>query len=129
MGCLGAQRGSRGMDDFQLAIWKHCLQDQRSGCNLPDRGTRLASPGSRRSDLWEQASRHPAYGGRGDGVDDPVPREFRADRDRRPQFALAYGESLSAGPLTCTSAPSGMTCTDASTGNYFRVSRESFDIT
>ncbi|QFS94181.1 hypothetical protein FIV07_25795 [Mycobacterium sp. THAF192] len=46
-----------------------------------------------------------------------------------PQFALAYGESLSAGPLTCTSAPSGMTCTDASTGNYFRVSRESFDIT
>ncbi len=46
-----------------------------------------------------------------------------------PEFALPFGESLTAGQLTCASAPSGMTCTDAGTGNYFNVSRESYEIT
>lgn len=46
-----------------------------------------------------------------------------------PEFALPYGESVAAGQLTCTSAPSGVTCTDSGSGNYFRVSRESYEIT
>ena len=41
---------------------------------------------------------------------------------------LQYGQSRSAGPITCDSAPSGMTCTDTSTGHYFRVSRESYQL-
>ena len=46
-----------------------------------------------------------------------------------PEFALPFGESLTAGQLTCTSTPSGITCTDAGTGNYFEMSRESYEIT
>ncbi|UXA05070.1 hypothetical protein KXD96_19120 [Mycobacterium sp. SMC-2] len=41
---------------------------------------------------------------------------------------LDYGQSMSAGTITCGSEPSGMTCTDSSTGHYFRVSRDSYDI-
>ncbi|WP_055405084.1 MULTISPECIES: DUF6636 domain-containing protein [unclassified Mycobacterium] len=41
---------------------------------------------------------------------------------------LDYGRSLSAGTITCASEPSGMKCTDGSTGHYFRVSRDSYDL-
>ncbi|GAA4289786.1 DUF6636 domain-containing protein [Mycobacterium paraffinicum] len=41
---------------------------------------------------------------------------------------LDYGQSRSAGTITCDSQPSGMTCTDSSTGHYFRVSRDSYDL-
>jgi hypothetical protein len=39
---------------------------------------------------------------------------------------LAYGETASAGTIACDSEPSGMTCTDSSTGHFFRVSAESY---
>ena len=42
--------------------------------------------------------------------------------------ALAYGQTRSLGALTCDSEPSGMTCTDASTGHFFRISRDSYQI-
>lgn len=41
---------------------------------------------------------------------------------------LDYGQSLSAGTITCDSEPSGVKCTDSSTGHYFRVSRDSYDL-
>ncbi len=41
---------------------------------------------------------------------------------------LPYGQTRSAGPITCDSEPSGMACTDASTGHYFRISRESYEV-
>jgi hypothetical protein len=41
---------------------------------------------------------------------------------------LGYGQTASAGTITCDSELSGMTCTDASTGHYFRVSRDSFNL-
>ncbi|OBH10974.1 hypothetical protein A9X03_03085 [Mycobacterium sp. E1715] len=41
---------------------------------------------------------------------------------------LDYGQTQSAGTITCDSEPSGMTCTDSSTGHYFRVSRDSYDL-
>lgn len=41
---------------------------------------------------------------------------------------LAYGASRSLASLTCTSAPNGITCTDASTGHFFRISRESYEL-
>jgi hypothetical protein len=42
--------------------------------------------------------------------------------------ALGYGQSRSAGPITCLSRTSGMTCTDSSTGHFFTLSRESYKI-
>jgi len=42
--------------------------------------------------------------------------------------ALAYGQTRSLGALTCDSAPSGMTCTDGSTGHFFRISRDSYEV-
>ena len=44
------------------------------------------------------------------------------------QGVLAYGQTRSVGSLTCASEPSGMTCTDGSTGHYFRISRESYQL-
>ena len=39
---------------------------------------------------------------------------------------LDYGQTLSVGPITCDSEPSGVTCTGSNTGHFFRVSRESY---
>lgn len=41
---------------------------------------------------------------------------------------LEYGQTLSVGPITCDSEPSGVTCTGSSTGHFFRVSRESYEL-
>jgi hypothetical protein len=41
---------------------------------------------------------------------------------------LSYGQSHTMGEITCASEPSDVTCTDASTGHFFRVSRESYQL-
>jgi hypothetical protein len=41
---------------------------------------------------------------------------------------LDYGQTKSAGTFTCASDPSGVKCTDSSSGHYFRVSRDSYDL-
>jgi hypothetical protein len=41
---------------------------------------------------------------------------------------LAYGKTASAGTITCDSEPTGIRCTDASTGHFFRVSQESYQL-
>jgi hypothetical protein len=41
---------------------------------------------------------------------------------------LPYGQMRSAGPITCNSEASGVTCTDRSTGHFFRLSRESYQL-
>jgi hypothetical protein len=41
---------------------------------------------------------------------------------------LTYGSAWTVNPLTCGSEPTGMTCTDGSTGRYFRVSRDSYEL-
>jgi hypothetical protein len=45
-----------------------------------------------------------------------------------PQQTLGYGQSLSFGTITCVSEYTGMTCTDSSTGHYFRVSRDTYEL-
>jgi hypothetical protein len=45
-----------------------------------------------------------------------------------PQQTLGYGQSWSFGTLTCVSEYTGMTCTDSSTGHYFRVSRDDYEL-
>jgi hypothetical protein len=42
--------------------------------------------------------------------------------------ALVYGQTRSFGSITCDSEFTGMTCTDSSTGHYFRVSRDGFEL-
>jgi hypothetical protein len=39
---------------------------------------------------------------------------------------LDYGQTRSAGAITCDSEPAGMTCTDTGNGDYFRLSPESY---
>ncbi len=41
---------------------------------------------------------------------------------------LPYGQTHTAGTITCASEPSGVTCTDASSGHFFRVSRDSYQL-
>jgi hypothetical protein len=41
---------------------------------------------------------------------------------------LPYGQVRSAGSITCDSEPTGMKCSDASTGHFFRLARESYEI-
>ena len=44
------------------------------------------------------------------------------------QPTLAYGSTRAAGEISCDSEPSGMSCTHASTGHFFRISRESYEL-
>jgi hypothetical protein len=41
---------------------------------------------------------------------------------------LSYGQTHTVGTITCGSEPSGVTCTDSSTGHFFRVSQESYQL-
>jgi hypothetical protein len=41
---------------------------------------------------------------------------------------LGFGQTHSLGAITCDSEQSGVTCTDTSTGHFFRLSRESYDV-
>jgi hypothetical protein len=41
---------------------------------------------------------------------------------------LGYGQSRTFGTITCDSEYTGMTCTDNSTGHYFRVSRDGYEL-
>lgn len=43
-----------------------------------------------------------------------------------PQRVLAYGQSVTTGPITCSSASTGMTCRDRRNGHGFFVSRDTF---
>lgn len=45
-----------------------------------------------------------------------------------PQETVGYGQGRVLGTLVCVSESTGMTCTDASTGHYFRVSRETYQL-
>ena len=41
---------------------------------------------------------------------------------------LDYGQTYSRGAITCESELLGVTCTDTSTGHFFRVSRETYEL-
>jgi hypothetical protein len=45
-----------------------------------------------------------------------------------PWTTLDYGQTQSAGVIACDSEPSGMTCTDSTSGHFFRVSRDSYQL-
>ena len=45
-----------------------------------------------------------------------------------PLPTLEYGQATSLGAITCASEPSAITCTDTSSGRFFRVSRDSYQL-
>jgi hypothetical protein len=45
-----------------------------------------------------------------------------------PWPTLDFGHSRSVGEITCNSEQSGVTCTDSSTGHFFRISRDSYQL-
>jgi hypothetical protein len=45
-----------------------------------------------------------------------------------PWPTLDYGQSRSLGAITCDSEPTGVKCTDTSSGHFFRVSRDSYEL-
>lgn len=57
-------------------------------------------------------------------TDDP-PGTYQGFRN---DTTLDYGQSRSVGVMTCASEPSGVTCTDTSSGHFFRVSRDSYEL-
>ena len=75
-------------------------------------------------------SQHISWGNRF-GLQQGKPAEMMCHGDtlRVPgEQTLNYGQTISAGTITCESQPSGMKCTDGSTGHYFRVSRDSYNL-
>jgi hypothetical protein len=59
-----------------------------------------------------------------------LPCEYSAlDSGEGNQLAvLDYGQTRTLGSITCDSEPAGMTCTDSSTGHFFRVSQQAFQL-
>jgi hypothetical protein len=45
-----------------------------------------------------------------------------------PLPTLEYGQTMSLGAITCVSEPAAVKCTDTSTGQFFRVSRDSYQL-
>jgi hypothetical protein len=45
-----------------------------------------------------------------------------------PPPTLDYGQTRSVGTITCDVEPSGVTCTDSSTGHFLRLSRDSYQL-
>jgi hypothetical protein len=66
---------------------------------------------------------------RADAAAPPVPGCWKFPNQLPlPWPTLDYGQTRSLGVLSCDSEPSGITCTNANTGHFFRVSRESYDV-
>lgn len=42
--------------------------------------------------------------------------------------SLDYGETAFSGSIRCPVEPTGITCTDTTTGHFFRISRESYEL-
>ena len=53
--------------------------------------------------------------------------QFDLPSDMTP-MTLDYGQTYSYGVMTCGSEPAGITCTDNSTGHFFRASPESYQL-
>jgi len=68
-------------------------------------------------------------------LDEGKPAELRCSPEPpgtysglRAHTTLDYGQTRSVGVMTCASEASSVTCTDTSTGHFFRVSRDSYQL-
>ncbi|OBG41287.1 DUF6636 domain-containing protein [Mycobacterium sp. E3198] len=87
-----------------------------------------------RDHTWAPPPRpSPCMGGFGDRislVEGSAPKmACHTDTVRGPGHpTLQYGQTQSIGPISCDSEPSGITCTDASTGHYFLLARDNYEL-
>lgn len=59
----------------------------------------------------------------------PIAGDWHSDHEFPDGAAtLDYGQKRVVGSITCDSEPSGVTCSDAGTGHFFRVSRDSYQV-
>jgi hypothetical protein len=100
----------------------YCVLDSGGvGCDISDY-TYLVPPGPPCAQHLGWGSRFSLTPGK------PAVMECHGDTLRVPgEPTLDYGQSISAGTITCDSEPTGMTCTDSS-GHYFRVSKDSYNL-
>lgn len=77
-----------------------------------------------------ECAKHLAWGGRFTLTPgNPGTIECQGDTLRVPgEQTLDYGKTISAGTFTCDNEPSGMKCTDNSSGHFFQVSRDAFNL-
>jgi hypothetical protein len=83
---------------------------------------------------WVVPPRPPSCeGGWGDriGMDQGSPPALGCHTDTlrgTTEAPLAYGSTRAVGEMSCDSELSGITCTDASTGHFFHISRDSYEL-
>jgi hypothetical protein len=98
---------------------------------LNDNGFAMCEIGSH---IWVAPTRPPSCeGGWGDriGMDQGSAPALSCHTDTlrgTSEPTLAYGSIRTAGEISCASEVSGMTCTDASTGHFFHISRDSYEL-
>jgi hypothetical protein len=86
------------------------------------------------SHSWVVPPRPPSCeGGWGDriGMDQGSPPSLSCHTDTlrgNTEPPLAYGSMRTVGEMSCDSELSGITCTDASTGHFFHISRDSYEL-
>jgi hypothetical protein len=87
-----------------------------------------------RDHTWVAPSRPtPCMGGWGDRIgmrQDGAPQmSCHTDTLKEPGYpVLRYSQTRSLDSLTCDSEISGMTCTDNSSGHYFRLARDNYEL-
>ena len=111
-------------DNFQSPSGNiYCvLGSTGAACDISDHAYQLPPP--------PECAQHLAWGDRFRlDAGKPAAMSCHGDTLRVPgEPTLDYGQTTSAGTLSCQSELSGMRCTDSSTGHYFRISRDSFDL-
>ena len=77
-----------------------------------------------------ECGKHIAWGSRFTlAAGNPGAIECHGDTLRVPgEPTLEYGQTISASTITCDDEPSGMKCTDTSSGHFFQVSREAYNL-
>jgi hypothetical protein len=100
-----------------------CLLSNSSvACEISDYTYQLPPP--------PPCAQHVAWGNRFTLEENKTPElTCHGDTLRIPgEPTLHYGHTVSGGTITCDSEPTEMKCTDANTGHYFRISRDSYDL-
>ena len=99
----------------------------------------MIAPSSARCDIqqrdWSPPPRPadcPSVTGYGQGIivtpGQPAQIVCAGDTAYNNNGALAYGDSITAGVLRCTSMESGMTCRDLQTGHGFTIARQAYQL-
>lgn len=125
--CSGTAYADRVVDDYTGFTSPsgniYCYIDPSSArCDIRDRDW---SPPPRPADC-------PSFTGYGQGLivtpGRPAMIVCAGDTTYNENGALAYGQSIRAGVLRCTSTQSGMTCLDTQSGNGFTIARQGYQI-